>query len=265
MDDTSRPTGRPRARNTIGLLLALPTLAMAWGTVGHQVVAEETLTWLTPEAKAEVTRLLALEPRATLVSVSTWADETRTPSTASWHYVNLPREAGCHYDTVQSRAAGHCAVGAIDLQAAILASDVPDEDRLKVLKYLVHLMADVHQPLHAGFADDRGGNLFQIQAYGRGSNLHALWDSTLIEHWPGGRTALQVEVAAQAAQVAPDPLIVLAAEASCRIVSSEGFYPADHRVGADYAQRWQPTVVRALSQAARRLAQRLNAAIKDRR
>jgi hypothetical protein len=58
-------------------------------------------------------------------------------------------------------------------------------------------MADVHQPLHAGFAEDRGGNQYQVQAYGRGTNLHALWDSALIEHWSGGIPALQEAMAEQ--------------------------------------------------------------------
>jgi len=58
------------------------------------------------------------------------------------------------------------------------------------LKYVVHLVADVHQPLHAGFADDRGGNRFQVQSLGRGTNLHAVWDVDLVDSWPGGTTAL---------------------------------------------------------------------------
>ena len=66
-------------------------------------------------------------------------------------------------------------------QLELLASPAPGEERLVALKYVVHLVADVHQPLHGGFADDRGGNGFQIswKSLERGSNLHALWDSGL--------------------------------------------------------------------------------------
>ena len=56
----------------------------------------------------------------------------------------------------------------------ILASNAPEEKRLTALKYVVHLVADVHQPLHAGYGEDRGGNTYQLQAFMRGSNLHAL-------------------------------------------------------------------------------------------
>lgn len=113
---------------------------------------------LSPAARAQVERLLALEPEATLASISTWADEVRSPTTAAWHYVNFPRDADCHYDTNRMCIQGNCVVGAIERQLAVLPSDAPDEKRLLALKYVVHFIGDVHQPLHAGFADDRGGN-----------------------------------------------------------------------------------------------------------
>ena len=69
-------------------------------------------------------------------------------------------------------------VGALDKQIALLGkADATDAERLTALKYVVHLVADVHQPLHAGFFDDRGGNSLQMQAFDRGTNLHALWDT----------------------------------------------------------------------------------------
>lgn len=66
---------------------------------------------------------------------------------------------------------------AIDEQLQTLTSQAPDAVRMVALKYLVHLVADVHQPLHAGHLDDKGGNTYQLQAFMRGSNLHALWDT----------------------------------------------------------------------------------------
>lgn len=64
----------------------------------------------------------------------------------------------------------------------MLGSAAPDEQRLNALKYLVHFVADVHQPLQAGYQDDCGGNQYQLQAFMRGSNLHAVWDSGLIKY-----------------------------------------------------------------------------------
>jgi len=242
----------------VGLLLQ-PRAVLAWGAQGHQLVAEYAASRLSAQARAEIDRLLALEPGATLVSVSTWADEKRSPATAAWHYLNFPRDADCSYDAAISCIDGNCVVGSIERQAAILASNAPDAERLKAMKYLVHMVADVHQPLHAGFADDRGGNSFQIQAYGRGTNLHALWDSALIDNWPGGMPALRSAMATTDPNQTGDA--VIAAQESCQIVSSVGFYPGGRKVGADYAQRWSATLVQRLSTAGARLAVVLESAV----
>lgn len=184
------------ARSLIGGLALLMGLvsssgSWAWGADGHRLIAEHAVTRLSPAARTEVERLLALEPGATLASVSTWADEVRSPTTAAWHYLNFPRDADCRYDGDRMCLQENCVVGAIARQLVVLASDAPDERRLLALKYVVHFVGDVHQPLHAGFADDRGGNTHQLQAFGRGTNLHALWDSAMLQHWPGGIAALK--------------------------------------------------------------------------
>ena len=155
--------------------------AFAWGKEGHQVVASLAETQLSAKAHAEVDRLLALEPGATLQSISTWADEHRNPATGPWHYVNFPRNT-CTYDAARECPDGNCVVGAITKQLEILSSSAPDDVRLKALKYVVHFEADVHQPLHTGYADDKGGNGYQLQAFMRGSNLHSFWDSGLIKN-----------------------------------------------------------------------------------
>lgn len=139
------------------------------------------LLQLTSKAKAEVDKLLALEPGETLVSVSTWADEHRSPATARWHCVNFPR-VSCSYLPQRDCPGGQCVVAAIDLQAEVLKSDAPSEKRLNALKYLIHLVGDVYQPLQAGYLDVKGGNTYQLQAFMRGSNLHAFWDSGLIKN-----------------------------------------------------------------------------------
>jgi len=239
----------------------LPTQCLAWGAAGHELIAEVADSQLSPTAKAKVDAILETEPGATLVSISTWADRVRTPSTANWHYVNFPRDAGCSYEPARDCPDGGCVVGAIERQVALLRSSTDPEDKLKALKWVVHLVGDVHQPLHAAFSDDKGGNLFQIQAFGRGGNLHSLWDSGVISNWPGGPSALRTEVMRAGkmdVELAPGRW---AAE-SCKIVNADGFYPDGRFIDEGYLTRWQPVVRDRLKLAASRLASTLEAALR---
>jgi nuclease S1 len=219
------------------MLAVLPLRAAAFGGVGNRLIAEVAQSKLSAPARSEVDRLLALEPSATLASISTWADETRSPRTAAWHYVNFHRGEGCVYDAARLGPGGSCVVGALETQAAVLASKAPVVERLAALKYLVHLAADVHQPLHAGYFDDRGRNSYQLQAFDRGTNMHAVWDSALINDWPGGIDVLrrEVETAVAPASITLNP--AASAEESCRIVGSDGSYPEGRFLPADYMGR----------------------------
>ena len=234
---------------------------MAWGSQGHQVIAGLALSQLTPKARAEVDKLLALDPGETLVSVSTWADEHRSPATARWHYVNFPRDS-CSYLPKRDCPDGQCVVAAIDRQAEVLKSDAPPEKRLNALKYLVHLVGDVYQPLHAGYLDDKGGNTYQLQAFMRGSNLHAFWDSGLIKNLDEDVEAMTTRLSKR--QVAK-PLISWtsqsAAEASCKIVGTEGFYPA-RKMDVAYVTRYVPILEQRLVEAGSSLAWVLNSSLK---
>ena len=145
-------------------------------------------------------------------------------------------------------------MAAIERARAVWASNADDKARLKALKYLVHLVADIHQPLHAGYRDDRGGNQFQLRAFMRGSNLHAVWDSgllrqldlenqalvALLEKMPTGGVKLQASMAE-------------AAEESCRLVATPGFYPPE-QIGQDYFKQFSPVMLARWATAARRLA-----------
>ncbi len=261
--------------------------ARAWGIQGHQVVAAIAWQGLSPVAREEATRLLALEPGQTLVSLATWADEHRGPVTAPWHYLNFPR-GQCRFDAARDCPDGQCVVGAIDRQRAILASKTTDAERLQALKYLVHFVADVHQPLHAGYQDDRGGNTVQLRFLMRGSNLHALWDKGLIEQLGLDNEALiaaaQVQLAAQGTNQMPLPTggqtqalahvqsaapappgsglanAIEMAEESCRIVAQPGFYPQGDPSPA-YVAHMTPVLLLRLALAGQRLAALLNQAL----
>jgi hypothetical protein len=231
----------------------------AFGSEGHQVVALIAQQHLTSEANAAVTSILANEPDATLASISTWADESRNRSTAAWHYVNLPRDSGCAYQPSRDCPDGNCVVAALANQAERLAAPASSaQDRLEALKYVVHFVADLHQPLHAGFADDRGGNTYQLQAFGRGTNLHAVWDTALLQAIePDARTLAALlgsrAPPSQSLAFAPD---AWAAE-SCRIVSRADFYPG-RKLDAGYLETYRSVIEDRLLVAGLRLATLLN-------
>ena len=124
----------------------------------------------------------------------------------------------------------------------------------------MHFVGDVHQPLHAGFGDDRGGNTYQLQAFRRGTNLHAVWDSALIRDIDPSAQSLASKLIAKAL-VSPVPNFAPAqwASESCKIVSRPDFYPA-RTLSAEYLTTFEPIVERRLYAAGLRLAATLNLA-----
>jgi len=252
----SRVRGLMRACLLV-VLGALTAQAFAWGTQGHQVVAELAFNALTPKARFEVTQLLVLEPGETLASISIWADEHKSPATSAWHYVNFPR-ATCQFETERDCPDGQCVVAALERQLAVLAASPTPERRLKALKYVVHLVGDLHQPLHAGYQDDRGGNSYTLQAFMQARNLHALWDGGLVKNLNLDNTALTALVRQSTPQQEQSNLsLSQAAEESCRLVATPGFYPV-RQVSERYVQQFTPVLLQRLAMAGARLAGLLN-------
>lgn len=241
------------------LLIALTasSTARAWGAEGHRLIADLADSQLTPTARSEVARLLATEPGATMASVSSWADEVRSRKTAPWHYVNPP-PGDCSYDRARDCNDGRCVVEAIDKQVAVLKSKAPDSQRLTALKWVIHLVGDVHQPLHAGFKGDKGGNQYQVQAFGRGTNLHKLWDGVLIRNRRGGLDALRGSATTAGVATPQPPQSAAWATESCKVVLSPGFYPDRRSIDQSYIDQWDPVLVAQLKSAAQRLAMTLN-------
>ena len=181
------------------LLFSVPTQIFAWGREGHHIIALLAQSRLNETAKARIIELLGTE---TLAEASTWPDEIRKDhqETAGWHYVSVPRNApffdeprDCFQPdpTHPGSDTDHhnCVVDRIDIYARVLADNTqPKTARLEALKYLVHFVGDLHQPMHA-LQEGHGGNDIKIVQFGspncgtdRLCNLHGLWDSGLIEH-----------------------------------------------------------------------------------
>lgn len=167
-----------------GLLIWVPretAPSLPWGANGHRIVAEIAERHLLPIARMRIQELIGSYP---LASISVWADAYRgTPEgehTATWHYVNVP-------DDVEYRVpeTDHPTdiVQALRLQEQILRDSTrSSEDHVIALKFLVHFIADIHQPMHVGRASDRGGNDVEVRWFGRPVNLHSLWDSYILDH-----------------------------------------------------------------------------------
>ena len=126
---------------------------------------------------------------------------------------------------------------------------------------MIHFVGDVHQPLHAGYLDDKGGNTYQLQAFMRGSNLHALWDSGIIKNLNETPEVLSDRLLKNSVATSSDFNPASAAEESCRIVGQKDFYP-DRKVGMDYIEQYTPVLENRLFEAGKRLTAVLNGVLR---
>jgi hypothetical protein len=255
-------------------LLLLPSMpAAAFGPLGHRVVGLLAERQLSPAATTQVTVLLADEPEPSLAGVANWADQLRDTDpergrrTARWHYVNFPR-GDCVYAPARDCPDGNCVVAAINRNFLALADrSRPRADRAEALKFLVHLVGDVHQPLHAGYRDDRGGNDFQISYRDQGWNLHGVWDSLIVDSRRLDATAY-ADVLAQQPPVPSDATrhsdrrTAEWAQESCRIVQQSDLYPATHALPESYVTTHRALAEQRLRQAGARLADMINFALR---
>lgn len=269
---------------TVFLLLLAPS-ALAWSALGHRLTGELAQRHLDPVARAEVAAVLAGEPDPTLAGVAIWADTLRASdparfkATARWHYINTP-PGTCRHEPQRDCANGECVIAAIDAQRRILADRrQPRAARRDALKFLVHFVGDIHQPLHANNRADKGGNDFQIslrtdlqpEAYARrhyidgvmGTNLHAVWDYYIL-----GSRGLDLRQYADRLDALPWPPMTTPVSAaqtwageSCRLVDARGLYPARHTLDRSYLDAQRPLAEQRVRQGAYRLAQVLNATL----
>ena len=253
--------------------IGLPSrAALAWGAAGHRVVALIAERHLTATAAATVNRLLATDGATSMAEVASWADEWRAThrQTGAWHYVDIPADAP-GYDVERDCPRNQCVVAKIGRYWRILRDGSrSDADREEALKFLVHFVGDVHQPLHAADRHDRGGNEVRVIYAGRDVNLHHLWDTELVEAaeaQAGGQAAL-VETLDQGSpdtppRAAPDPVAWANAAHAEAVAVAYGALPADPTadLSGAYAAQAVPVVDAQLRAAGLRLAAALNEAL----
>lgn len=260
--------------------------ASAWSQLGHALVGDLAELGLTPAAREQVRELLAGEDDPTLGGIASWADglrysdAARFRATSSWHFINA-RGGGCAFDLARDCVDGKCIVAALLEQERLLAdrSQAPAARR-DALKFLVHLMGDLHQPLHAGSRTDSGGNRFQVslrtsiapERYARedykdgvmGTNLHAVWDYYVLASANLDRQQYFARLKSRMPDRPPHPNRATAmtwARESCALVDSQKLYPDTHTMDHAYLEAKRRFAEGRLVTAAARLAAVLNAAL----
>jgi len=160
----------------------LVSTAVGWGPAGHDTVASIAQVLLTDDAASQANDILNGD---SLVDVANWADSVKYSSGYEWsavlHYIDTPDWA-CTYKHSRDCVADRCVAGAIANYTYRLGDDdLSDKQITEALKFLVHFVGDTHQPLHVGFTSDEGGNTIKGTFEGDKYNLHAIWDSAMIE------------------------------------------------------------------------------------
>jgi nuclease S1 len=247
--------------------LLLTQKANAWGAAGHAIVAEIAQRRLTPEVLVSVKELLGGE--ISLASISNWADTIQLirPETRRWHFVNIPVGAE-RYDPGRDCPDGACVVAAIDHFRRVLAEKTrPHPERLEALKFLVHLVADAHQPLHTAEREsDQGGVLLLVSLFGEPTNLHAVWDFGLLDKrtYDWGEHVRRLEETWPAGSLVPEggSPADWAWQAHEAAIRSAYPMPEDRRLDGAYLDAALPVVDLQLARAGARLARLLNEALR---
>jgi len=257
-------------------LIALPSApgAFAWGPQGHAVVGNAAVATVSPPARAKIMDILQASSTPALTAAVEeacfWPDTVRDSPDWSWssplHYVNLPRSSD-HYDRQRDCPESLCVTEGILRYAAELGRTGIDRGRRRqAFAWLCHLVADLHQPLHAGFRDDRGGNTVDIQYRGERSNLHRFWDSMLakqrlaeLDH--GG---LLIDGSVRETLPAtwnPDEIVAWTEESHA--LAAARAYPSGPVVNAEFADASWVLIQQQWLKAAARLARILDAVLVD--
>lgn len=157
--------------------------AGAWGPIGHRVSAELAERNISGRTRAHVEEILGREG---LAEASTWPDEERSnpapfwDEASPWHYVTLP--PGTPAAQLQHPSEGDAVTALERFSATLRDPSASREDKASALRFVVHLVPDLHMPLHAGKPGDRGGNDVKVTWFGEAQNLHWVWDEGIINH-----------------------------------------------------------------------------------
>ena len=250
-----------------------PESSPRWGWDAHKMVCAIAWWEMEDTTRDAITELLAVDGRYDrFLESCLWADEVRGREEQydRWttaHYVNLPRGA-TEFDIDRDCAETMCVVeGILEARTTLAASDEINRERLDALRFLSHFIGDIHQPMHAGYADDRGGNDTRITLFGNDTNMHAAWDYGLIEladmHWMDFASSLYFDISAsdRAEWASTDP--GKWSEESFEIVYASAYDIGDGNLGEAYYDRHITLIETRIQQAGVRLADWLDELLGD--
>lgn len=243
-------------------LLAVSVNGYSWGQKGHDVTCALAEKHLTKKAKKQITELL---DGRSIVYWANWMDNaSHTPEykyTSTWHYKNI--DADKTYENAPLNENGDV-VRAINEQITALKSGkLSRDEQVLSLKFLVHLMGDLHCPMHMGHMSDSGGNKWQVQFFRSGTNLHSIWDSSIIESahkWTYSEWVDQIDINGKSVN---EKLVDGNPESwgketyeICKTVYDAT--PVGSKLSYDYVSDWTETIENQLLRAGLRLASVLN-------
>jgi len=160
-----------------------------WSKTGHRVIGEVAQQHLSSKARRAIKKLLDGQ---SLAAVSNFADVIKADSTyrrfGAWHYVNFPADK--KYMDVEPNPYGDVVMGIQKCIQVVKDENSTRTDKIFYLKMLIHLVGDLHQPMHVGRLADKGGNDIQVQWFNKGSNLHKIWDANMINDYDMSYTEL---------------------------------------------------------------------------
>ena len=243
-----------------------------WGWDGHKIICAIAWWEMNDTTREEVRGLITRDSEFDRFMESClWADQVRGQDQqydrfTTAHYVNLPRGTEA-FDLERDCGATYCIVEAItDMQKQLKEAPGGSAQALEALKFLAHFVGDIHQPLHAGYGDDRGGNSTRITAWGEEANLHGLWDYGLIERrgreWLDYASYLYFGISEEdrAAWQSLEPSVWVE-ESFAVVVASAYDLPENAVVGDAYYDRHIGIVETRLQQAGIRLARMLEGSL----
>lgn len=236
--------------------------ALAWGRLGHRVTGEIAQHYLTPAARTQVTAILGTED---LAEASNYADVMRAdPSTfwqktaSPWHYVTVPPHT--HYGDVAAPPEGDAVTALAGFARTLRDPKASHDDKALALRFTVHIIGDLQQPLHAGNGTDKGGNDVRVNWFGRSTNLHSVWDSDMIDGEGLSYTEMtawllrRITPADRTRWSSVEPRDWIAESAALR----DGIYPAQPSLSYDYSFANLPVAERRLAMGGVRIAAYLN-------